>query len=76
MGERLSVREAAQYLGRSEAFLRSLCDSDTPPFRKVKGGYYLVRCALEEWVHAGAPDPASRPSPVPPRVWRGRRRGG
>lgn len=46
----MTVREAAQYLGRSEAFVRSLCHTGSIVCRRISGRYYIHRPVLDAWL--------------------------
>ncbi len=52
----MSVTEAADYLGRTPAFVRSLCHSGLVCANRVNGRFYLSKQALDVWL-AGTQDP-------------------
>ena len=49
-GALLSVRESADVLGRSPAFVRSLMAEGLVSYRQISGRYYVTRDDLDAWI--------------------------
>lgn len=69
----LSASDAAEHLGQSVPFVRSLCRQGLLDYRRVNGRYYIPRVALEAWVN-GTQVATPPPNCAMPRKFGGRAR--
>lgn len=69
----LTVTEAADLLGRSRDFVKTLIAAKTVPARKINRRWYIARRHLTQWIADGMQDPGEVPpiAPAPPRKWLG-----
>lgn len=80
-GRLLTVREAADMLGRSTGFIRTLIADELVAGQKVRGRWYVNEHSLRAWTGSGAPEPVTdfvvMPEIVMPKRYRdsGGRRG-
>jgi excisionase family DNA binding protein len=69
----MTVREAAGYLGRSEAFVRSLCHAQVIDSKRIGGRFYIYKAALDAWLEGPVdPEPERLRAKAPyvmPREW-------
>lgn len=67
----LTITEAADELGRSRDFVKTLIAAKTVPARKINKRWYISAVALTAWVADGMQDPGEVPpiAPAPPRKW-------
>ncbi len=74
-GSVLTLREAAEHLGRSTGFVRALIADGLVAGQQRRGRWYVVRESLDAWVWGGAKDPGPPAKlPVFPEVIRVRGR--
>ena len=75
MGDLLTVREAADRLGRSHGFVRALIADGSVDGRKHGNGrWYLSRRSLDAWLAGWSVNPQPDPVAEPPMLWSGRAR--
>lgn len=71
----ITVSQAAEELGQSKAFVRSLCHDRLVDYRVVRGRYYMLSDSLREWLAGTTPVSHSTSTAVMPRgLRRGRHR--
>lgn len=68
----LTVREAAERLGRAPGFVRALVADGLVYGMKRGGRWYVARRSLDAWVDGGQHAPHVGRVVTPPRVWRPR----
>ena len=73
MGELMTLREAADYLGRSTGFIRALIADELVGGVKRGGRWYVTRRDLEAWLDAGSLTPSPGRIVVPHLGWEPRR---
>ncbi|WP_425517114.1 helix-turn-helix domain-containing protein [Miltoncostaea marina] len=61
----MTVAEAAEHLGRSPAFVRSLIHSGAVPYAVHNRRLYVSRAALDDWLAGGAKPPSPTKARAP-----------
>ena len=56
-GALLTPTEAAEYLGRSRAFVQSLIADDLVHAKKHRGRWYITKASIDAWLNEGQPEP-------------------
>lgn len=69
MSDLLTIREAAERLGRATGFVRALVADGLVYGQKRGGRWYVSRRSLDAWVDGGMSAPAPGRVVTPPRVW-------